>query len=276
MREVSKNKKKEIQEEILAFYEKNKREFAWRQTTNPYHILLSEVMLQQTQTTRVQTYYNIFLKEFPKLPNLAFCPKDKLLRLWQGLGYNNRVLRLQTCCKEILEKQKTNPIFFTEKEIPKEEELLKLSGIGPYTARAILAFAYNQEVPVIDTNIRRILLSKLALPIDTKTPELEYYAKELIPKGRSRIWHNAVMDYAALELTARKSGISPLTKQSKFEGSTRQIRSIILKHLLENKSEKKEKLYKLLPQREDLQEILMKMEKDKLLRLCEDSVELAK
>lgn len=131
MREVSKNKKKEIQEEILAFYEKNKREFAWRQTTNPYHILLSEVMLQQTQTTRVQTYYNIFLKEFPKLPNLAFCPKDKLLRLWQGLGYNNRVLRLQTCCKEILEKQKQIQFFSLKKKSQKKKSSSNFQELDP-------------------------------------------------------------------------------------------------------------------------------------------------
>ncbi len=217
---------KQLQQKILFWYNKHKRDLPWRKTRNPYHILVSEVMLQQTQVDRVIPYYLRWLKKFPTIEKLARAQPRTVLNYWSGLGYNNRALRLQQTAKTL-----------EGKSFPKtEEELKALPGIGPYTARAILSFAFNKEVPVIDTNIRRILIHELKLKENTLPLELEERAKKLIPKGKSRIWHNALMDYGAIHLTSRKTGIKSLSKQSKFEGSERQARGKILKLLLAQKT----------------------------------------
>ena len=109
-----------------------------------------------------------------------------------------------------------------------------MPGIGPYTSAAICAFARNLEVPVIDTNIRRVLIFLFKLPETITAKELEAFATKIIPKGKSRDRHNALMDYGAMELTARKTKIKSLSKQSKFEGSDRQVRGWIMKELVKN------------------------------------------
>ena len=109
---------------------------------------------------------------------------------------------------------------------------MQLPGIGPYTSAAIMAFAWNKDVPVIDTNIRRVLIFLFKLDEKITAGELEAFAENIIPKGKSRDWHNALMDYGAMELTARKTKIKPLSKQSKFEGSDRQVRGWIMKQLV--------------------------------------------
>ncbi|MDO8628749.1 MAG: Fe-S cluster assembly protein HesB [Nanoarchaeota archaeon] len=222
-----------LQKKIFTWYANNQRKLPWRTTTNPYHILVSEIMLQQTQVDRVIPYYERFLHTYPDWKSLAKAHKKDLLNIWSGLGYNNRVLRLQQTAQKVLnDYQGTLPTT--------EEKLITLPGIGPYTARAILAFAYNKAVPVIDTNIRRILIALLHLPETTTMKTLENYAQQLIPQQESCIWHNALMDYGALHLTAKKTGIKPLSKQSTFTGSTRQLRGKIIKLLLHNKKMSKQ------------------------------------
>lgn len=116
--------------------------------------------------------------------------------------------------------------------MPRELELLRgLPGIGPYTAAAICAFAYNQEVPVVDINIKRVLVHSFDLPIEISEKELALFAQKLIPAGFSRDWHNVLMDYGSLVLMSKKTGIASPT-QSKFEGSTRWVRGNIMKFLL--------------------------------------------
>ncbi|MBI5391323.1 A/G-specific adenine glycosylase [Candidatus Woesearchaeota archaeon] len=221
-----------FQSKILTWYKDNKRDLPWRTTTNPYHILVSEVMLQQTQVDRVIPYYQRWLKVFSTPELLAQASKEQVLRHWSGLGYNHRALRLQQLAKAIAGKP------FPETE----EELMKLPGIGPYTARAILAFAFNRAVPVIDTNIRRVLIHELGLPEDVTMKELEQTAVAVIPPQQSCIWHNALMDYGALLATAKKTGIKPLSQQSKFEGSERQIRGKIVRLLLQEREVTVQKL----------------------------------
>lgn len=267
MREITEKEKTQFQQKILNWYLKHKRNLPWRETFNPYYIHLSEIMLQQTQVERVKKYYSTFVNKYPQLEDLAKAPKKELLLLWQGLGYNNRILRLQQAVQIINQKYKG-------KYPETKEELCKLPGIGPYTAGAILVFAFNKKSSVVDTNIRRILLSEFNLEINTSYKELENLSLELIPENRAKEWFNALMDYGSAVLTSKKTGISSLSKQSKFEGSTRWVRSQILKELL-----KEGKIsYECLEEKYsnyDIYSILKKMEKEQLLLLSKKKVILS-
>jgi A/G-specific adenine glycosylase len=226
---------KSFQNKVLTWYSKNKRDLPWRKTTDPYKILVSEVMLQQTQVDRVIPFFNQWLKEWPDVKSLAKADTHRLLELWSGLGYNNRALRLRKLCQFLVEKNNG--------EMPRQKDvLLSLPGIGPYTAGAVMAFAYNKEVAVVDTNIRRVFIHELKLDEDISNDELEKIALEVVPKGKSCIWYNALMDYGALFKTARKTGIESLSKQGKFEGSDRQLRGDIVKRLLQEKSLKRDSI----------------------------------
>jgi len=213
---------KHIQDNILARYQQYGRNLPRRQTQDPYAIHISEVMLQQTQVDRVIPYFLQWINYYPDYKSLAKTSKSDLLRHRSGLWFNSRALRLQECAKKVseLHMPQTRP------------ELMKLPGIGPYTSAAIMAFAWNKEVPVIDTNIRRVLIFLFKLDEKITVGELEKFAETIIPKGKSRDWHNALMDYGAMELTARKTKIKPLSKQSKFEGSDRQVRGRTMKQLV--------------------------------------------
>jgi len=216
-----------IQQNILSWYSKNGRKLPRRETTDPYAIHISEVMLQQTQVDRVIPYFHRRMNDFPDYQTLAKASKTELLSHRSGLGFNSRALRLQICAQEIVSRDKS--------QIPHtRDQLMKLPWIGPYTSAAIMAFARNIAVPVIDTNIRRVLIFLFKLP-ETITPKaLESFAETVIPKWKSRDWHNALMDQGALLLTARKTKIKPLSKQSKFEGSDRQVRGRTMKQLIKH------------------------------------------
>jgi A/G-specific adenine glycosylase len=279
---IDQKKVEEIQEKILDFYNSNKRDLPWRHTQNPYYIHLSEIMLQQTQVSRVIEYYNKFTSIYPTLESMAQAPKPELLSNWQGLGYNNRILRLQKTAQIIQKEYK--------REYPQiQKELEKLPGIGSYTSGAILSFAFNQESKVVDTNIRRILIHEFNLDEEIKQKELEEIAQIITPKGKAREWNNALMDYGALELSAKKTKIKSKGKQSKFIGSTRWVRSQILKQLLEqqetqdgykngdeievsgiNIEEVREKYVDY-----DLDSILEKMQKDDLIIIKENMIHIA-
>lgn len=217
----------QLQKSILERYAKNGRKLPRRATQDPYAIHISEVMSQQTQVDRVIPYWERRMEEIPNYEALAQLPKAELLRHWSGLGFNSRALRLQNCAQEVVNRY--------QGQLPQDKELLlTLPGIGPYTASAICAFAWNLPEPVIDTNIRRVLIFLLKLDEGISLQELEKEAKKLIPEGRSRERHNALMDYGATQLTARKTKIKSLGKQSKFEGSDREVRGWILKQLTGN------------------------------------------
>ena len=218
-----------LQRKILSWYATNKRALPWRSTKDPYRILVSEVMLQQTQVERVTPFYERWLRRFPTMESLAKATSRSVLRQWSGLGYNSRALRLKALAEMVVQEH--------QGKLPKkEEELCRLPGIGSYTARAILAFAHNKEVPVIDTNIRRVLIKELGLPSKTTHKHLEGVARQLIPKEKSREWHNALMDYGARVHTSAKTGIRPEAGQTAFQGSVRQARGMIVRMLLNEKS----------------------------------------
>jgi A/G-specific adenine glycosylase len=216
-----------FQNKVLTYYQKNKRDLLFRETTDPYAILLSEIMLQQTQVERGLKYYSRWLQKWPTIHDLAKASRVDILKEWMGLGYNNRAKNLHETAKIISEKYEGDVL----KALPHYKEL---PGIGPYTSAAVQIFAANRDIVTVDTNIRRIFIHEFKLSEKLSDKELWAIAQECLPKGKSRDWHNALMDYGATLLTSRKTGIRPKTRQSKFEGSDRQIRAKILRLLLED------------------------------------------
>ena len=212
-----------LQERLLAWYAAHGRDLPWRHTTDPYAVLVSEVMLQQTQVSRVLVRYPEFLARFPDLATLAVAPLSDVLAAWLGLGYNNRALRLRDCA-----------VAAPGGRLPDDVEGLRaLPGLGPYTARAVLIFAHNADLAAVDANVRRVLTHELGLAPDLSPAALQAVADEALPRGRSRDWHNALMDYGSLVLTSRATGIAPLTRQTPFAGSHRQRRARLLRALVE-------------------------------------------
>lgn len=222
-----------FKELIWNFYRQNKRDFAWRNTQNPYHILISEVMLQQTQTHRVVDKYEEFIAAFPTLEILADAPLRDVLSVWEGLGYYRRARYLhqlaQIVVNEYVGKLPCDPKI-----------LVALPGIGPNTAGSIGAFAFNKPTVFIETNIRAVFIhsffgdnqivsDKQLLPLITAA----------VDHDNPREWYYALMDYGVY-LKARQNNPSRKSahynKQSKFEGSDRQIRAKILKYIVNNET----------------------------------------
>jgi A/G-specific adenine glycosylase len=215
-----------FQKIVYTHYAKNKRNYPWRTTTDPYKILVSELMLQQTQTDRVVPKYLVFIKTFPTIKKLANATTADVIRHWQGLGYNRRALYLKKCAANVVTEYKG---IFPKKET----DLQKLPGIGPYTAAAIMAFAYNKPAIVIETNIRTAYIFHFFTDAtDVSDSELIPIIKKTLDKKNPRVWYNALMDYGAAVKRehgnlSRKS--KQYTKQSTFKGSEREVRGKILR-----------------------------------------------
>lgn len=190
-----------FQEHLLAWYAANRRDLPWRRTRDPYHILLSEMMLQQTQVPRVAPRYLAWLERFPTLEALAAAPTADVLREWSGLGYNSRAVRLQAIARQVVAEHGGR--------MPRDvAALLALPGIGDYTARAVACFAHEQDVPVLDTNVRRVLHRVLVGP-EVPRPRLTdrqawALAERAVPAGRGYDWNQALMDFGSSVCTARK------------------------------------------------------------------------
>ena len=224
--ELDREKIDGLREKVFAFYRDNRRLFPWRETTDRYAVLVSEIMLQQTQAERVVGKFLAWLERFPDIVTLAGASLKEVLSYWSGLGYNARGQRLHRCAKIIVNDYAAQVPY-------SPEELIRLPGIGVYTSRSIPIFADNSDIATVDTNIRRIYIHELGLPESIGVGELLDLAETVLPQGKSRDWHNALMDYGALCLTGKKTGIRPLTSQSKFEGSRRWYRGRIIKELVE-------------------------------------------
>ncbi|MEK9143810.1 MAG: Fe-S cluster assembly protein HesB [Patescibacteria group bacterium] len=225
-----------FQHKIFSWWTTHKRDLPWRHTRDPYEIMVSEVMLQQTQVLRVIAKYTEFIEVFPMVFDLAKASPAQVLRIWKGMGYNRRALYLQKTAKTIID-------IYHGKFPVSERELVKLPGLGKYTARAILVFAYKQEVPLVDTNIRQIITHFFFKDQPQKESVVEEVARQLVPSGKSWEWHQALMDYGALRLARARSG--SLTKASRrtpvsFRDSNRFYRGRIIDRLREGDiSEKK-------------------------------------
>ncbi len=234
-----------VVERVLAWASTTIRELPWRTTRDPWGVLVSEIMSQQTQVGRVAEKWPIFMDRFPTPVACAESPLGEVLQLWQGMGYPRRARNLHQCAAAIVELG----------EFPDDlESLLALPGIGPYTARAVLAFAFGHDVGVLDTNVGRVLARVEGRSLSVS--EAQILADELVPTGEGWLWNQAMMDLGGTVCTLRtahcddcpladvcvwrgdsdipdparrSAGVS--RPQAKFEGSERQARGMLLKRL---------------------------------------------
>ena len=181
---------------LLHWYLQHKRDLPWRNTTNPYHIWLSEIMLQQTRVAQGTPYYLKFTEAFPSVFDLADASEEQVLKLWQGLGYYSRARNLHATAKYIANE--LNGVFPSN-----YNGLLKLKGVGEYTAAAIASFAYNEVVPVVDGNVFRVLARYFDIETDIASSgakkEFTFLANELIPSSNPSGFNQAIMEFGALQ-----------------------------------------------------------------------------
>jgi A/G-specific adenine glycosylase len=219
-----------FQQLIYEHFREHPRPLPWRCTTDPYRIMVSEVMLQQTQVERVLPKYAAFLDRFPTVTALATAPLADVLALWQGLGYNRRGMMLQRAAAEIVARHGG--------VVPDSvADLVRLPGIGAYTAGAIAAFAFGQPTPFIETNIRTVFIHVFFHDRnDVSDSEILPLVEQTLDRQNVRDWYNALMDYGAMlkktipNPSRRSSGHH---RQSPFRGSNREIRGELLRLLLE-------------------------------------------
>ncbi len=194
---------------LLEWYQKNRRDLPWRNTTDPYLIWVSEVILQQTRVGQGTKYYLRFIEEFPTISHLANANEDKVLKVWQGLGYYTRARNLQKGARWVIEKH--NGV------LPKSySDLLHIPGLGPYSAGAIASFAFNIPVPAIDGNVYRVISRFFGLfdsPFTAKGKGVYYQiVHELMPTGKANLFNQALLDFGALQCVP----LSPFCKGCPF------------------------------------------------------------
>ena len=185
---------------ILSWFSQNRRNLPWRETKNPYFIWISEVILQQTRVSQAENYYKRFVLNFPFINELADAPEDEVLKIWQGLGYYTRARNMHKGAKYIVE--------ILNGEFPRTpEQLIKIPGIGSYTAAAIASIAFNYPAAAVDGNIYRVIsrFFNISTPIDTSQGKKEFQkiADELIDKKRPGEYNQAVMEFGALHCTPK-------------------------------------------------------------------------
>ena len=232
------NKINLFKHELLKWSKKNKRKYSWRDSNDPWKILLLEIIAQQTQLDRANNYYEKFIKKFPTPKEMSIVTKKEMLSLWSGLGYNNRALRLHEASK-ILSKKSFNSIYPNFEVLP---------GVGKYTKNAILSFAYKEKVIAQDTNVVRIFSRFFGI----KSPEsfIEENEKILLKNIQSRKFNEALMDFGSkicksknplcdsclLEPNCKKFFQDTKYIQPTFKGSDREIRGKIIKYLIKNEN----------------------------------------
>lgn len=230
---LSRQATRNFQRTVYDHYRKHGRDLPWRKTSDPYKILVSEIMLQQTQVTRVVDKYKEFTAAFPTVQSLARAPLSEIMRVWQGMGYNRRALALKRAALAIAADHGGR--------VPRDVEALRrLPGIGSATARSIAAFAFNQPTVFIETNIRSVFIhhffgNRKAVSDNDIIP----LAEQTLDRAHPYKWYSALMDYGVY-LKKRTSNPSRKSahyqKQSPFRGSNRQIRGAILKALVKKRS----------------------------------------
>lgn len=221
----------EFRENVLDYYRRHGRDLAWRMTTDPYRILVSEIMLQQTQVDRVTRKYPAFIAAFPDFASLADAPLADVLAAWQGMGYNRRAISLQKCARRVVEEYNGT--------LPKDPEILAtFPGIGRATAASICAFAFNMPVVFIETNIRRVFIHFF---FQEKSPvrdaEIIPLVENALYRKDPRTWYWALMDLGSVlkkKIPNPNRRSTQYVRQSAFEGSDREIRGKIIKMLLES------------------------------------------
>ncbi|MDV2482816.1 A/G-specific adenine glycosylase [Methanoculleus sp. Wushi-C6] len=218
---------------ILSHFRAHGRDLPWRQTADPYRILVSEIMLQQTQVERVAVRYREFLERFPDFASLAAAPQSEVLLAWQGMGYNRRALALQRTAQRVVEEYGGR--------LPADvETLATFPGIGKATAAAIAAYAFNTPVVYIETNIRRVFIHFFFQDREgVRDDEILPLVERALHRENPREWYSALMDYGTIlkKRTANPNRRSAsYSRQSRFEGSDRQVRGRLLALVLEEGS----------------------------------------
>jgi A/G-specific adenine glycosylase len=238
-----------VREALVAWYEADHRSFPWRKTTDPYRILVSEIMSQQTQLSRVVDAYEAFIERWPTVAALAVADRSAVVSFWSdhSLGYNNRARYLHEAAKQVVEERGG--------EFPETPDgLRELMGVGPYTANAVASFAFNSGDAVVDTNVERVLYRAFAEIRDADDPAYEAFANALMPEGESRVWNNAIMELGGVACRktprcdetgcpwrrwchAYETGdftTPDVPTQPNFEGSRRQFRGRVVRALGEH------------------------------------------
>ncbi len=239
----------DVRTALISWYEDDHRSFPWRETTDPYEILVSEVMSQQTQLGRVVDAWEAFLERWPTAADLAAADRGAVVGFWtdHSLGYNNRAKYLHEAAGQIVSE--------FDGDFPRDpDELQELMGVGPYTANAVASFAFNNGDAVVDTNVKRVLHRAFAEIHNADDPDYETVANALMPAGESRIWNNAIMELGGVACQkqprcdeegcpwrewchAYQTGdftAPDVPTQPSFEGSRRQFRGRIVRLLGEH------------------------------------------
>jgi len=260
---------------VYGYYATNKRHFDWRQNPQPYNVVVSEVMLQQTQTDRVAPKFKAFIERFPTFQALARSPFHDILMLWKGLGYNRRALGLLAIAQQVTDR--------FDGQLPSDIATLEtFPNIGSATARSIAAFAFNTPTVFIETNIRTVFIYFFTPNNKAVTDkELMPIIEKALDKDNPREWYYALMDYGVM-LKKSVGNVSKLSahykKQSTFQGSDRQLRGRILQVLLDHKTVNSGAMLELLDkkdQSERIGRIIEKMEQDALIVVKKGIIQLA-
>lgn len=271
---ISATQLEQFKKTVWDFYRANRRDFPWRHNITPYRVLVSEIMLQQTQVSRGEIKYKEFLKKFPTFSALAKASNADVLAAWQGLGYNRRALYLKKAAEIVTTEYKGR--------LPDDPaQLVKLPGIGAYTAGAVCAFAFNKPVVFIDTNVRRVFIHHFFNDKEGVTDdELIPLVEATLDMDNAREWYSALMDYGSMlglkEENANKRSAHYI-KQSKFEGSLRQVRGKILKLLTGEMRQvtRKELQDALRETKERIDTAIAGLEKDGMVVLQKNNISLA-
>ena len=268
-------KTEKLKIDLINWYKNNKRGFPWRNTSNPWKILLIEILSQQTQLDRADTYYKKFIKEFPSPKAMSNSSFEKVLKMWSGLGYNNRAKRLFEASK-IIEKKGFDQIYPNFEVLP---------GVGPYTKNAILSFAYGEKVLAIDTNVVRIIQRYFGLN-DTKDFSKENFEYFLVNVD-SRDINQAFMDFGSsickssnptcnicpIENSCSKYFSINKRSKEKFKGSNREVRGKIIKLLINNGHINNQKLFEEINEDTDkVEKALEGLKKDNLIKFKKNNI----
>lgn len=186
-----------LQRRLIAWYRQHGRDLPWRRTRDPYAILVSEVMLQQTQVQRALLYYDKFLHRYPTLEDLARADELEVRETWEGLGYYARARNLQRATQKIVAE-------YNGRFPKRPEDLAALPGIGPYTAGAVSSFAFRRDAAILDTNAARVLTRFFALSPEQQTTRFLWaVARQVTPAGQAHLFNQAIMDLGATICVAR-------------------------------------------------------------------------
>lgn len=235
---------KQFQSIVWEYYHQNYRPMPWRENPSGYNVLVSEIMLQQTQVPRVMVKFEEFIKAFPTIEALSTAPLSEVLACWKGLGYNRRAKFLHQAAKQLMSD--------FDGEVPNsQEDLVSLKGIGPNTASAIRAYVYNEPVIFIETNIRRVFIHHFFEDtIDVHDRDLIPLIEHALVTKNPREWYWALMDYGTYlkKIVPNPNRRSKhYTKQSKFEGSKRQLRAQVLDTIVNQPGKMLEQIEALYP-----------------------------